>query len=134
MTGGAGFIGSNLVDYFNKHFPDQRVVVFDDFSSGSEANLSNSSCELVVGSILDFPKLLSVSKQAKSVIHLAARGSVPRSVAMPRATHDVNSLGTLNVLEAARESKVDHIIVASSSSVYGSNPSLPGRSLTGPDP
>jgi len=125
VTGGAGFIGSNLVDYFNKHFPDQRVVVFDDFSSGSEANLSNSSCELVVGSILDFPKLLSVSKQAKSVIHLAARGSVPRSVAMPRATHDVNSLGTLNVLEAARESKVDHIIVASSSSVYGSNPSLP---------
>lgn len=125
VTGGAGFIGSNFVRYANSFSPDWEIMVLDDLSTGLETNLEGTTCDLVVGSILDQNLLAKVATGANHVVHLAAIGSVPRSVSAPRPTHDANITGTLNVLEAARNLSVNHVIVASSSSVYGSNPSLP---------
>lgn len=125
ITGGAGFIGSNLAKHINSHLPDAEVRIIDDLSGGRLSNLEDSEVEFTEGSILDYPLLLSVTEGVDSVVHLAAIGSVPRSVDAPRPTHDANSTGTLNILEAARECGVDHVVVASSSSVYGSNLTLP---------
>lgn len=125
VTGGAGFIGSNLVDYLNAHSPEWEIEVLDDLSTGLASNLEGARCNLVVGSILDQDLLAQVVSKVDHIVHLAAIGSVPRSVAAPRATHDANITGTLNVLEAARQNSVHHLVVASSSSVYGSNPNLP---------
>lgn len=130
ITGGAGFIGSNLVEYFNIHSPETQVVVLDDLSTGFLENLSGLECEVNENSLLDYPQLKKCAEGADSIIHLGAIGSVPRSVALPRPTHDANTTGTLNVLEAARETGVSHVVVASSSSVYGSNPALPKNELT----
>ena len=125
ITGGAGFIGSNLVRYFKQQDPQGEVRIIDDLSTGRLENLDGLNTWFVKGSILDYELLGSLTQGVDSIIHLAAIGSVPRSVAAPRPTHDANTTGTLNVLEAAREFGVDHIVVASSSSVYGNNPSLP---------
>ncbi|KRE66653.1 NAD-dependent epimerase/dehydratase family protein [Arthrobacter sp. Soil761] len=125
ITGGAGFIGSNLVAYFNRHTPDVEVRVLDDLSTGRLANLDGLSVQFTEGSILDQSLLSSVTRGVDAVVHLAAIGSVPRSVGAPRPSHDANATGTLNVLEAARENGIPQVIVASSSSVYGSNKALP---------
>lgn len=126
ITGGAGFIGANLA----RHLVDQSsitdVVVLDDLSTGSHRNLEGvPGIRLVEGSILDADLVLRTAAGTDAIVHLAARPSVPRSVAEPRAAHDVNATGTLNVLEAARHNALVHTIVASSSSVYGANPRLP---------
>jgi dTDP-D-glucose 4,6-dehydratase len=125
ITGGAGFIGSNLVRHFNQLDPSAEVRVIDDLSTGRRENLDGLDVHFVEASILDYEVLSDLTRGIDSVVHLAAIGSVPRSVKQPRPTHDVNATGTLNVLEAAREHAVDHVVVASSSSVYGSNPALP---------
>jgi len=125
ITGGAGFIGSNLARYFEQHAPGTELRILDDLSTGRLQNIEGLNVEFVEGSILDYDLLASLSRGVDSVVHLAAIGSVPRSVAAPRPTHEANTTGTLNVLEAAREFGVEHVVVASSSSVYGSNPSLP---------
>jgi UDP-glucose 4-epimerase len=125
ITGGAGFIGSNLAAYFNRHSPATEVRIIDDLSTGRRANLAGLSVDFTEGTILDIDLLAKVSADVDSVIHLAAIGSVPRSVNAPMPSHDANATGTLNVLEAARARGVQQVIVASSSSVYGSNPSLP---------
>jgi nucleoside-diphosphate-sugar epimerase len=125
VTGGAGFIGSNMVDELVRR--GHEVVVLDDLSAGKEANLAGvrSKINLHVGSITDLAKLQSACVGADYVIHLAARTSVPRSVKDPLETNKVNIDGTLNVLVAARDAKVRRFVYAASSSAYGETPTLP---------
>lgn len=125
ITGGAGFIGSNLARHFRDHAPGWTVRVIDDLSTGSRENLEGSDAEFFEGSILDLDLLTDAMRGVDAVVHLAAVPSVPRSIVDPRRTHDVNATGTLNVLEVARSGGAPHVIVASSSSVYGSNPAMP---------
>jgi UDP-glucose 4-epimerase len=121
VTGGAGFIGTNLT--LNLLSSGYEVKVFDDLSTGLKANIPKDA-DFVNASILEANQIDKAIKDCEVVVHLAARGSVPRSIKDPIATHNVNSTGTLNVLEAARTSK-SHYIFSSSSSVYGSNMILP---------
>lgn len=129
ITGGAGFIGSNLSRYLLENVEGVQVRVIDDLSTGRLSNLDGLGVEFIEGSILDYPTLLAAAEGVDSIVHLGAIPSVPRSVAAPRPSHEANATGTLNVLEAAREAGVDHVVVASSSSVYGSNPALPKNEL-----
>jgi UDP-glucose 4-epimerase len=101
-----------------------EVVVFDDLSTGLISNVDQSNCIFINASITDPKALQTGLKDCQTIFHLAARGSVPRSIKNPVATHDVNATGTLNVLEVARSSGA-HVIFSSSSSVYGRNMQLP---------
>ena len=122
VTGGAGFIGSNLTRRLISEGHD--VVVIDDLSTGLISNVDQEKSTFHQVSITDRQALHTALKDCQTIFHLAARGSVPRSIKNPVATHDVNATGTLNVLEAARESGA-HVIFSSSSSVYGRNMQLP---------
>ena len=124
ITGGAGFIGANLCAAFLRE-PDAAVSVIDDLSTGDRSNLDGLDVRFIQGSILD-PKVLDEALSgADSIVHLAARPSVARSLDNPLQTHEANASGTLAVLEAARRLQVPHVVVASSSSVYGGNPVSP---------
>jgi UDP-glucose 4-epimerase len=125
VTGGGGFIGSNLVRRLEGQ--GDEVVAIDDFSTGDRRNLDGTTPHIVEGSILDRVAVDRALDGCEAIVHLAARPSVARSVADPLATHHSNATGTLEVLEGARRHGVSHVIVASSSSVYGSNPHLPKR-------
>ena len=122
ITGGAGFIGSNLVVRLIKE--GYTVTVIDDLSTGLQSNIDDLDCDFQKLSITNLPMLRSTISNCETIFHFAARGSVPRSIKNPVATHDVNATGTLNVLEVARESGA-HVIFSSSSSVYGRNAQLP---------
>jgi UDP-glucose 4-epimerase len=122
VTGGAGFVGTNLVRSLLEL--EHQVVVVDDFSTGLQANLVKLDCEIHSTSLLDFTRLSKSIEGCDYIFHLAARGSVPRSIRNPRATYDVNFQGTLNVLECARATGAT-VAFSSSSSVYGSNQLLP---------
>ncbi|MCU1380233.1 MAG: GDP-D-mannose dehydratase [Acidimicrobiales bacterium] len=123
VTGGAGFIGANVCRTLLA--AGHEVVAFDDLSTGRTENLVSVDVSFVEGSILDPEALDATLAGAGSVVHLAARPSVPRSLADPRASHRVNATGTMEVLEAVRRAGGPQVIVASSSSVYGSNPGMP---------
>lgn len=124
ITGGAGFVGSALTKRLTQG-PEKRTVrIIDDLSTGSLDNLLGLQADFVEGSILDQALLEEVSADMDVVVHLAALPSVPRSIKNPRASHDAITSGTLNVLEAARRNRMQ-VIYASSSSVYGANPTLP---------
>ena len=125
ITGAAGFIGSNLCRFVESSHPAWEVVGLDDLSSGFASNLDGARTRLVIGSILDEPLLREVVDGASAVVHLAARPSVPRSIEDPLKSHMVNATGTIRVLDAARNLDNPLVIVASSSSVYGANPTLP---------
>lgn len=125
ITGGAGFIGANLVRELIAH--GHEVSVLDDLSSGHRANLAGLGVELTVGSILDLDLLREMASETDAIVHLAARSSVPRSLDDPLASHHANATGTLHVLEASRAAGGRHVVMASSSSVYGANPELPKR-------
>jgi UDP-glucose 4-epimerase len=122
VTGGAGFIGSNLTRRLISE--GHEVVVFDDLSTGLISNVDQSKCVFHNASITEPLALQAALKDCQTIFHLAARGSVPRSIKNPVATHAVNATGTLNVLEVARSSGA-HVIFSSSSSVYGRNMQLP---------
>lgn len=125
VTGGAGFIGSNIVDELLRRGHD--VIVLDDFSSGKEENLAHASTKirLIRGDICDLEAAREACEGADYVLHLAARTSVPRSVKDPIETNRVNIDGTLNVLVAARDAKVRRIVYAASSAAYGETSALP---------
>lgn len=122
VTGGAGFVGANLVRRLlaTGHCP----VVLDDLSTGTVRNLAGQAVDFIAGSVLDPAALSRAVDGVDAIIHLAAIPSVPRSVAAPEPSHEANATGTLRVLEAARFAGA-HVTVASSSSVYGANPQLP---------
>ena len=127
VTGGAGFIGSNLVDaLLGKGY---QVVVLDNFSTGKQENLvqcaGNPAFELIEGDIRDFDTCKKAVADCDYVFHEAALGSVPRSVANPQASFEVNVQGFCNMIEAARLAGVKRFIYASSSSVYGDDEHLP---------
>ena len=122
ITGGAGFIGTNLVRaLINLGY---EVAIIDDLSNGNLANLENLNYKFVHGSITSNKDLKEFAKNLDYIVHLAARGSVPRSIEDPIATHNINVGGTLNILEVARSKNIP-IIFSSSSSVYGGNTKLP---------
>lgn len=125
VTGGAGFIGSNIVDELVRR--GASVTVLDDLSAGKESNLTGvrDKIDLHVGSITDLATTQKACEGADYVIHLAARTSVPRSVKDPIESNRVNIDGTLNVLVAARDAKVKRLVYAASSSAYGETPTLP---------
>ena len=122
VTGGAGFIGSNLTHRLISE--DFDVLVVDDLSTGLLSNVDQKNSEFHHISITNPDALKNALKGCETIFHLAARGSVPRSIKNPVATHEVNATGTLNVLEAARANGA-HVIFSSSSSVYGRNMQLP---------
>jgi UDP-glucose 4-epimerase len=125
ITGGAGFIGSNLARALTSRSDVDEVVVLDDLSFGYRSNLDGIDVQFVEGSILDEQVLSDASSGVAAIVHLAARSSVPRSIAEPMAAHEVNATGTAMVLEAARRQDGAQVIVASSSSVYGQTDVLP---------
>ena len=122
VTGGAGFIGSNLARRLISE--GYEVIVVDDLSTGLISNVDLEATTFHKISITDSKELARVIEDCGTIFHLAARGSVPRSIKNPVATHEVNVTGTLNVLEVARATGA-HVVFSSSSSVYGRNIQLP---------
>ena len=122
VTGGAGFIGSNLTRRLVHD--GYEVVIIDDFSTGLRANVVQKNVTVHQTSITDIKNLELALRGCTTIFHFAARGSVPRSIKNPVATHNVNATGTLNVLEIARITGA-HVVFSSSSSVYGRNLELP---------
>ncbi|HEY6017267.1 MAG TPA: NAD-dependent epimerase/dehydratase family protein, partial [Gaiellaceae bacterium] len=123
VTGGAGFIGSNLVRALLERGDEVRVL--DNFATGSRSNLDGLDVDLVEGELRSYERVHNAVRGTEVVFHLGALGSVPRSVQDPLTTNAVNVDGTLNVLLAARDEGVRRVVYASSSSVYGSSASLP---------
>ena len=127
VTGGAGFIGSNLCESLLQS--DNEVYCLDNFETGRRENLStflkNDNFTLIEGDIRNFDTCLKATKGMDMIMHQAALGSVPRSIEDPLRTHSINNTGFLNMLEAARLAKVDRFIYAASSSTYGDSKELP---------
>ena len=125
VTGGAGFIGSNIVEELVRRGESVRVI--DDFSTGSRDNLDpcKEFVDIIEGDIRNYADAYRAVQGVELVLHEAALPSVPRSIADPIASNDVNVNGTLNILRAARDAGVSRVVFASSSSVYGNAPTLP---------
>ncbi len=125
VTGGAGFIGSNMVRFLLEK--GEAVRVLDNFETGKHENLTEvaDKIEVIEGDIRDQATVKQAVEGAEVVYHLAALGSVPRSIDDPKTSNDVNANGTFNMLEGSRGAKVKRLIFSSSSSVYGDSPVLP---------
>ncbi len=134
VTGGAGFIGSNIVSALLEK--GYRVKILDNFSSGKRENLKGfeNDIELIEGDIRSYHIVQESVKDVDIVLHQAALPSVPRSIKDPITSNEVNVNGTLNILEASVAAKVKKVIYASSSSVYGDNPQLPKVESMMPNP
>ena len=129
VTGGAGFIGSNLCEAILEM--GYKVRCLDNLSTGKQENvdmfLGNSNYKFIKGDITDLDTCLAACEGVSFVLNQAAWGSVPRSIEMPLYYEEVNIRGTLNMMEAARQNKVQKFVYASSSSVYGDHPTLPKK-------
>jgi nucleoside-diphosphate-sugar epimerase len=134
VTGGAGFIGSNVVRALLARGDEVRVL--DNFSTGNRANLAGlgRDVELVEGELRSYERVHNAVRGVEIVFHLGALGSVPRSVQDPLTSSAVNVEGTLNVLLAARDEGIRRVVFASSSSIYGTQPVLPLEESMAPDP
>lgn len=134
VTGGAGFIGSNIVEHLVRG--GRPVRVFDNFSSGRRENLAGvaDQVEVVAGDLRDVEAVRRAATGVRHVLHLGAMPSVPGSVEEPAVTHDVNVTGTLNVLLAARDAGVKRVVFSSSSSIYGDTAELPTTEACPPAP
>lgn len=134
VTGGAGFIGSNIVEELLNRGCTVRVL--DNFSTGKRENLKqfNKDIELIEGDIRSYHIVQQAVKGIDVILHQAALPSVPRSIKDPITSNEVNVVGTLNILEAAKENGVKRVVYASSSSVYGDNPELPKHEGMMPNP
>lgn len=134
VTGGAGFIGSNIVNHLLEK--GAKVRVLDDFSTGTHENLNSaaSEIEIIEGDIRSYDTVVKAVRGVDYVLHLAALASVPRSIENPIASSEINITGTLNVLEASRLAKVKKVVFSSSSSVYGDTLELPVNETAEPSP
>ena len=134
VTGGAGFIGSNLVRALLERGDEVRVL--DNFSTGTRANLAEiiDTIEIVEGELRSYERVHNATRGVEIVYHLGALGSVPRSVQDPLTSSAVNVEGTLNVLLAARDEGIRRVVFSSSSSVYGSRNDLPVDEAMPSDP
>jgi UDP-glucose 4-epimerase len=132
VTGGAGFIGSNVVRALLERGDDVRVL--DNFSTGNRRNLEGLDIEIVEGELRSYERVHAATKGTEVVYHLGALGSVPRSVQDPLTSNAVNVEGTLNVLLAARDEGVRRVVFSSSSSVYGNSGELPRTEAMPTDP
>lgn len=132
VTGGAGFIGSNLVRALLGRGDEVRVL--DNFSTGNRANLAGLEVEIVEGELRSYERVHNAVRGTELVFHLGALGSVPRSVQDPLTSSAVNVEGTLNVQLAARDEGVRRVVFASSSSIYGNQAELPLNESMAPDP
>jgi len=129
VTGGAGFIGSNLVEYLLNKNEVTLVRVLDNLATGNLKNIeefnSHPKFDFVEGDIRSYETCLLAYKEMDLISHQAALGSVPRSINDPLTTNEVNIAGTLNILTAAKEKKIKRVVYAASSSTYGDHPGLP---------
>ena len=136
VTGGAGFIGSNIVKTLLEK--GAKVRILDNFATGKRENiapfLKNKNFELIEGDLRDFSTVKKAVEGINYVLHQGALPSVPRSIEDPITTNNVNILGTLNILEAAKGMKVKRVVYASSSSVYGDSKVLPKKEDMSPNP
>ena len=134
VTGGAGFIGSHIVDELVRR--GEKVRVLDDFSTGKRENLTPflEQIELIEGDIRSYHIVREAVQGVDYILHQGALPSVPRSINDPITTNEVNVGGTLNILDAARDAGVKRVVYASSSSVYGANRELPKREDMMPQP
>lgn len=131
VTGGAGFIGSHLVEHFQGR---AKICVLDNFRTGRRENLRGLQVDLVEGSILDRDLVRHLMREVDYVFHLAALVSVPDSVARPGECTDLNVNGLINVLDAAATAGVRKVVLASSAAVYGDDPAVPKRESMAPAP
>jgi nucleoside-diphosphate-sugar epimerase len=131
VTGGAGFIGSHIVEALTTLGAD--VVVLDNLIGGDQNNIASFKPQFVQGSILDEAVLNKAIQGCRYVFHLAALGSVPHSVERPMEYHDVDATGTVKVLQAARSAHVKRLMYSASSSAYGERPGLPKVETMAPD-
>lgn len=131
VTGGAGFIGSNIVKKLLSMDNVEQVRVLDNFATGHRENIQefaeNPKFEFIWGDIREYSTCLEATKDMTHVCHQAALGSVPRSIKNPLTTNNVNITGTLNIFTAAKESGIKRVVFAASSSTYGDSTALPKR-------
>jgi len=131
VTGGAGFIGSHIVEHFQA---THDVIILDTLRSGFRNNIAPFRARFIEGSVTDRDLVNDIMRGVDYVFHLAALVSVPESMERPEETVDINVQGTLRILEAARRQKVKNVVISSSAAIYGNNPTVPKLETMLPEP
>jgi UDP-glucose 4-epimerase len=131
VTGGAGFIGSHIVEHFNNK---AEIVVLDNLRSGFKHNIQNFNVNFIQGSVTDSEILKKAVSNVDYVFHLAAMISVPESMGKPAECVEINTIGTLNVLRACADAGVKKLVFSSSAAIYGDNPTIPKKENMYPEP